>query len=171
MVSITPTEYLCPQCGEMAFYLSNHLTSKDIRRAIQDLIICLSTWEPNDGLLLDLSVKAPSALMNTGIIQDGPSIIVEPKMERTIQCLHYLHDTSLQDLHLTTYNTFYQRPYVLNGFIEPEPKLRKRMPKARAVTSLLLRRQTRHIWKLDEFEELLDLLPEVHDVQYELWRD
>ena len=45
------------------------------------------------------------------------------------------------------------------------------MPKARAVTSLLLRRQTRRQWKSEVLEELLDLLPEVHEFHYEPWRD
>ncbi|KAL8860317.1 MAG: hypothetical protein Q9178_003288 [Gyalolechia marmorata] len=45
------------------------------------------------------------------------------------------------------------------------------MPKARAVTSLILRRQTRHPWKPEALEELLDLLPEVHEIHYEPWRD
>ena len=161
--SITPSECHCPQCGDIAFYYSYHLSSKVIRKAIQDLIICLSTWEPNDGLLLDISVKAPSALMNpSGIIQDGPSIILEPKMERIIQCSHRLHDTSLRGSYLIN------KTFNIN---ELEPQLRQQMPKARVVTSLLLRRQTRHLWKSDVFRELLDLLPEVHDIHYEPWRD
>lgn len=55
--------------------------------------------------------------------------------------------------------------------IESELRLRKKMPKAKAVTSLLLRRQTRHSWKSETLEELLSLLPEVHQIHYEPWRD
>lgn len=163
--SITPSECHCPQCGDIAFHYSYHDSSKVIRKAIQDLIICLSTWEPKDDLILDISVRGLSVLLNhSGIVHYGPSIILEPKMKtkKIIQCSHRLHDTSFRIAYITS------KPFEIN---EIEPQLRQQMPKARVVTSLLLRRQTRHLWKSDVFGELLDLLPEVHDIHHEPWRD
>ena len=163
--SIEPAEYNCPYCGVVGIYNWHQVSSKSIRKAIQDLVIQLSIWEPSGSLLLDISVKAPSGLMQpSSIIQYGPPVISEPKKDTIVQCEHWLHDTSLRDL----------AAYLFHKTIndsEPEPELSQEMPKARAVTSLLLRRQTRHPWKPEAIEELLDLLPEVHEIHYEPWRD
>ena len=165
--SIEPSEQHCPHCGGVGLYNWYHATTKTIRKAIQDLVIELSTWEPSGRLLLDISLKAPSALRHSSsTIQYGPGVILEPKQARIIQCSHWLHDTS----------DYGQAAYLINRSTEvsepePEPKPSQTMPKARAVTSLLLRRQTRRQWKSEVLEELLDLLPEVHEFHYEPWRD
>ena len=52
---------------------------------------------------------------------------------------------------------------------EPEPELV--ILKARAVTRLLLRRQTRHLWRPEVVAELLDLLSSVREIVYEPWRE
>lgn len=163
--SIEPDEYHCPQCGGVGIYNWHHVSPKTIRKVIQDLVIQLSAWEPSGSLLLDISVKAPSGLRHcSSTIQYGPGFISEPKKAKTIQCSHWLHDTSLQGLaadliHKTT------------DVSKPESEPCQEMPKARAVTSLLLRRQTRRPWKSEVLGELLDLLPEVHEIHYEPWRD
>ena len=163
--SIEPSEDHCPHCGGVGIINWQHVSTKTIRKAIQDLVIQLSTWEPSGSLLLDISVKAPSSLRHSSsTIQYGPGVISEPKKAKIIQCSHWLHDTSVQG----------QAAYYLNKMTDvskPEPKLRKKMPKARAVTSLLLRRQTRRPWNSEVLEELLDLLPEVHEIHYEPWRE
>ena len=94
----------------------------------------------------------------------GPFVISEPKKDKIIKCSHWLHDVSLQGpaAYLFKKST---------KVSEPEPEPSQEMPKARAVTSLLLRRQSRHPWKSEALEELLDLLPEVHEIHYEPWRD
>lgn len=163
--SIEPSEYYCPHCGGLGIYGWHQVPTKTTRKAIQDLVIQLSTWEPSGSLLLDISVKAPSALRHSSsTIQYGPGVISEPKKAKIIQCSHWLHDTSIQGL----------AAYLLNKTTDvskPEPGPSHKMPKARAVTSLLLRRQTRRPWKSEVLEELLDLLPEVHEIHYEPWRD
>ena len=164
--SIEPPEYNCPHCGGVGIYNWHQVPSKSIRKAIQDLVIQLSTWEPSGSLLLDISVKAPSSLMHSSsIIQYGPPVVSEPKKDRIIQCSHWIHDKNFLDaaVYFLNRTTNFSEP-------EPEPELSQEMPKARAVTSLLLRRQTRHPWKSEAIEELLDLLPEVHQVHYEPWR-
>ena len=162
-LSITPSECHCPQCGGIAFHYSYRDSSKVIRKAIQDLIICLSTWEPKGDLILDISVRGLSVLLNhAGIVHYGPSIIQEPNVKKINQCPHRLHDPNFRMAYITT------KRFEIN---EIEPQLRQQMPKARVVTSLLLRRQTRHLWKSNVFGELLYLLPEVHDIHYEPWRD
>ena len=165
--SIEPTEHYCLHCGNVGIPNWRAVSTKTIRKAIQDLVIQLSTWEPScSGLVLDISVKAPSALRHSSsTIQYGPGNISEPKKaEKSVQCAHWVHDTSVQG------PVAYLNNKTTNGS-KPEPKLRKKMPKARAVTSLLLRRQTRRPWKSEVLEELLDLLPEVHEIHYEPWRD
>ena len=54
-------------------YNWRQVSSKTIRKLIQDLVIQLSIWEPSGSLLLAISVKAPSAVMHSScIIQYGP---------------------------------------------------------------------------------------------------
>lgn len=163
--SIEPSESHCPNCGGVGSYNWRPVSSRTTRKVIQDLIIQLSIWEPSGSLLLDISVKAPSALMHSSsFIQYGPPVISEPKKNKIIQCSHWFHDTSLQSL-----NAYLSTK--ITNMSEPEPELSQEMPKARAVTSLLLRRQTRHPWRSETLEELLDLLPEVREIHYEPWRD
>lgn len=168
--SIEPSEYHCPHCGGEGICDWHQVPTKTIRKAIQDLVIQLSTWEPSGSLILDISVKAPSALRHSSsTIQYGPGVISElyqgPKKAKIIQCSHWLHDiTSVQG----------PAGYLFNKTTDvskPEPEPSQGMPKTRAVTSLLLRRQTRRLWKSEVLEELLDLLPEVHEIHYEPWRD
>ena len=168
-LSIEPSEYhypyQCPHCGGVAANNWHHVPSKTIRKAIQDLVIQFSRWEPSGSLLLDISVKAPSGLMHSSsFMQYGPPVIPEPKKDKVIQCSHWLHDRNLQEVAASL------TPRTTN-VSEPEPKPSRKIPKARAVTSLLLRRQTRRLWKSEALEELLELLPEVHEIQYEPWRD
>lgn len=95
--SIEPAEYHCPHCGGEGIPSWHQVSTKIIRKAIQDLIIQLSTWEPSGSLLLDISVKAPSALRHSSsTIQYGPGLVSEPKKANIIQCSHWLHDTSFQ---------------------------------------------------------------------------
>lgn len=163
--SIEPSERHCPHCGGVGFNSWHQASSKTIRKAIQDLVIQLSRWEPSGSLLLDISVKAPSGLMHSSsIIQYGPPFISEPKKDKIIQCSYWLHDTERGPAEYLFNKTNVSEP-------EPQPEPSQDMPKARAVTSLLLRRQTRHPWKSEALEELLDLLPEVHEIHYEPWRD
>ncbi len=162
--SIEPSEYLCPDCGGVAFDQLHRVSSITIRKAIQDLVIRLSRWEPRGSLSLDISVKAPSAVMHSStIIQYGPPVISEPK-NKIVRCSYWLHDTKTSAPFAYLFN---KRRKVR----EPKVKPSHEMPKARAVTSLLLRRQTRYPWKLEVFEEILDLLPEVREIHYEPWRD
>ena len=161
--SIEPSEFLCPRCDGARIPNWHQLPTETISRAIQDLVIQLSTWEPNGSLLLDISVKAPSGLMHSSsTIQYGSDLISDPKKAKTIQCSNLLHDTDFWLAGL-------RRKITNVDKLEPVPS--QKMPKARAVTSLLLRRQTRRPWKSEELVELLDLLPEVHEIHYEPWRD
>lgn len=163
--SIEPSEYHCPHCGGVGNHSWHQVPTKTIRKAIQDLVIQLSTWEPSASLLLDISVRAPSALRHSSItIQYGPGVISELKKAKTIKCPNWIHDISLQDAYFINKTTDFGKP-------EPEPEPSQKMPKARAVTGLLLRRHTRCSWKSELLEELLDLLPEVHEIHYEPWRD
>ena len=162
--SIEPSEYHCPDCGGVV-YNWNQVPTKTIRKAIQDLVIHLSTWEPSDSLLLDISVKAPGVLMHpSSTIQYGPGVISEPNKAKIIQCSHWLHHTSI-------YGPLAYPLSRTTNVSKPEPKPSHKVPKARAITSLLLRRQTRRPWRSEVLEELLDLLPEVHEIHYEPWRD
>ena len=163
--SIEPSEHHCPDCGGPGIPNWLQAPTKIIRKAIQDLVIQMSTWEPRGSLLLDISVKAPNALRHSSsTIQYGPGVISEPKKAKIIQCSHWVHDTVYQDpvAYLLGITTDDRK-------LEPEPS--QDTPKARAVTSLLLRRQTRQLWKSEVLEELLDLLPEAHEIHYEPWRD
>ena len=163
--SIEPSDYRCPHCGGAAILNWYPTSPQTIRKAIQDLIIQLSAWKPSGSLLLDISVQAPSGLRHSSsTIQYGPGFLSEPKKAKSIRCSHWLHGTLEREI----------AGYFLNritGITKPEPELRQNMPKARAVTSLHLGRQTRRQWKSETLEELVDLLPEVREIHYEPWRD
>ena len=155
----------CLHCGGVLVYNWRQVSSKSIRKAIQDLVIQLSRWEPSGSLLLDISVKALSRLMHSSsIMQYGPPVVSEPKKDKIIESSHRLHDTRFQDMAAYVFKK-------ITNVREPKPEPSQKLPKARAVTSLLLRRQTRHHWKSEALEELLDLLPEIQEIHYEPWRD
>ena len=163
--SIEPSEHQCPHCGAVEIPNWHQVSTKVIRKAIQDLVIQLSTWEPSGSLVLDISVKAPNALRHSSsTVQYGPDVISEPKKAKIIACPHLRDHAPLRD---SIWHLYY-RPA---NFSEPKPKPSRKIPKARVVTSLLLRRQTRRPWQSEVLEELLDLLPEVHEIHYEPWRD
>ena len=129
-----------------------------IRKAIRDFVSQLSRWEPSDGLVLDISVKSPRPWCSS-TTQYEPGFISEPK--KTNQCSHWLHDPNLYDAGM----------YWINRTTNvPEFELGQETPKARAVTSLLLRRQTRRPWMSEVLEELVNLLPKVQEVYYEPWK-
>ena len=156
--SIEPSEYYCPWCGVEGIYDQHQVPPKIIKKAIQDLVIQLSTWEPSDGLVLDISVKTPRA-WSSSTTQYGPAFISEPK--KANQCSHWLHDPNLHDAAM----------YLIDRTTSvPETELGQEIPKARAVTSLLLRRQTRRPWKSEVLEELVNLLPKVQEIYYEPWK-
>ena len=162
-LSIEPLE--CPDCGGEGIFKWRQVSASTMVKAIEDLVILLSTWEPSGSLSLDISVKAPSAAKHSSrTSQYGPGVISEPKKAKRIQCSPWSHDASVQGPAMFLFDT-------RADFSKPEPRLRKKMPKARAVTSLLLRRQTRRFWTSKVLEDLLDLLPEVHEFHYEPWRD
>ena len=167
--SIEPSEndypYSCPRCGGLGVYNCRQVSSKTIGKAVQDLVVQLSIWEPSGSLTLDISVKAPSGIMRSrSIIQYGPPVILEPTQDEIIQCSHLIHDRNLQGPATTLFDSN-------TKFSEPELKPSEEMPKARAVTKVLLRRQTRRLWKSEILQDLVGLLPEVHEVHYEPWRD
>ena len=172
-LSIEPFEYGSPDCGGLAIDNWHQASTETVRNAIQNLVTQLSRWEPSGSLILDISVRAPSALRHSsGTTQYGPAVISEPcqrpEKAKPIQCSHWLHDSGLQDVTAYVFprSTEFRKPKR-----EPKPKPRHKMPKARAVTSLLLRQQTRRPWEPEVLEELLDLFPEVHEIHYEPWRD
>lgn len=160
--SIEPDESECWECGPAKIHNWRLVSTRPVRKAIRDLVKHLSVWEPRGSLLLDISVRAPSSLMDfCGIMQYGPCVIPELKKTEIIQCSDWRH-----------YRGSYRRP--VSGSLELLPKLRrKRKPKVTAVTSLLLSRQSHYIWESEALEETLDLFPEVHEIQYEpyhFWR-
>lgn len=103
--SIEPDPFPCPHCGGVKVNNLHHVSSKTIRKAIQDLVIQLSIWESSGSLLLDISVKAPSGLMHSSsTIQYGPPVISERKKDKIIQCSHLLEASAA--------NLFNQTPKV-----------------------------------------------------------
>ena len=165
--SIEPSEHHCPDCGGEGIPNWQDAPTKTIRNAIQDIVTQLSTWEPRGGLLLDISVKAPNGLgYSSRTIEYGSDVISEPKKAKKIHCLNSIHVTKFQVPagYLLSMATDAMKP-------EPEREPSKDTPKAKAVTSLLLRRQTRQILQSKVLEELLDLLPAVREIHYESWRD
>ena len=158
--SIEPSDYYCPWCGVEGLYNQHQVPIKIIRKAIRDLVTQLSRWEPGNALVLDISIKAPRAWSSNNI-QYGLGFGSESKKAKVIQCSHWVHDPNLQDGAALAMD-------ILTNI--PDPDLSQEIPKARAVTSLLLRRHSRRPWKPEVLEELFRLLPEVHEISYEPWK-
>ena len=158
--SIEPSDYYCPRCGVEGLYDQHRVPAKIVRKAIRDLVLQLSIWEPSNGLVLDISIKTPRAWSSSNV-QYGLGFVSAPKKAKIIQCSHWVHDPNLQDGAALAMNLLTK---------VPDPDLSHEIPKARAVTSLLLRRQTRRPWKTEVIEELLNLLPAVHEIFYEPWK-
>lgn len=98
--SIEPSEHHCPHCGGVGIYNWHHVPTKTIRKAIQDLVIQLSTWQPSGSLLLDISVKAPSALRHSSsTIHYGPD---DPPIQVRLETRYYRHEFLLK---FCSYNT------------------------------------------------------------------
>lgn len=162
---IGTSEYYCLHCGGVDIPSWHQVPTEIIRKTIQDLVIQLSTWEPRGSLVLDVSVEAPSGLRHSSnLIQYGPGVISEPKKAETFQCSNRTHQATFRE-------RVAYKLHKLAKYGKPKLSSSKRMPKARAVTSLLLRRQIRRPWTSEILQELQDLLPEVHEIHYEPWRD
>ena len=79
--SIEPSDNYCPWCGVEGIHDQHQVPAKIIWKAIQGLLIQLSTWESSDGLVLDISVDTPRA-WSSSTTQYGPGLF--PNRRRPI---------------------------------------------------------------------------------------
>lgn len=129
----------------------------------------LSSWEPTENLLLDISIHSPSdSRHRVKEIYLASDAFSEPDDKLGAISPHDPHphqgwvDGQLRS-HLYV--------DILFEYIEmAESSFWKELPKVEAVTSLLLRRQTRHRWAASALYELIDHLPRLQEIYYEPWR-
>ena len=164
-------EYDCPQCNIFDESDDWHESNmKIIEKSIRELFLILSTWEPSGNLTLDISVYSKSDTKHYfKYLHIGSDAIPESDNDR--KALN-MHDPD----HGWTNGELVSLPSdgsILRLYEDIEIALDfwQELPEVPVVTSLLLRRQTRRRWEARTLEKLFKLLPRLHLVFYEPWRE
>lgn len=161
-----------------------------IATALRDLFSALSAWEPQGDLLLDISLYSPSDseywFKELTYVPDIPSLeecdrslcdLVKAKRARIVDDKE--HGWTRAPPRIAIHSAFHAlsaRPpqafSVLGwgGLAEGYKIWWDRLPKAPAVTGLLLRQQNRRHWHPMSVLLMRRCLPRVRDLHYEPWR-
>lgn len=163
-------EYDCSMCDQMDTDERVECNMAIITRVMIELFSVLSKWEPAGNLSLDIGVYSLSDLTHyykkLYLASDAFS---EPDDE---QLATNPHDPR----HGWIEGQLVSRPPILSlerlfEDIEMAGSFWEELPKVEAVTSLLLRRQTRRRWAGPGLEQLLDHFPKLQEIYYEPWRE
>lgn len=164
---------------------SYFLSQKDLGRvtkAIQTLFTELGKWEPSGKLLLDISIHSPSdsdhLLKYLAFPPDIPSNEclglrnVDHLVDDAGYCWNDWSAAGKADkLIRKTLSSIYpdDSPPSADA-LEREFEWWGHLPQVPAITSLLLRQQTRRRWLLSTLEEMLSHFPRLQEVVYEPWK-
>lgn len=136
-------EYDCSLC-EIEKSSSWHKSNTAIvKKAIWDFSFVLSTWEPTGSLLLDISVHSPSDSRHRFKgLHFEPDAVPESDHEQETTYIHNPRHRCYNEKHVSLQP---ERRSINRLFedIELELDFWEKLPKIRAVTGVLLRRQTR----------------------------
>ncbi|RFU78610.1 hypothetical protein TARUN_3580 [Trichoderma arundinaceum] len=167
-------EYDCPDCKSSPEPIWMERNMDIIRSAIHDALEILSTWEAAGELCLDISVHSPSDSRHYfKDVHFGPDVV--PASGSLLNSSDF-HDPT----HgwLNSRRTFPRRSILrqclerLGGFnITPDLDFFQQLPPVGAITSLLLRRQTRYSWGTELVEELVKHLPRLQAIHLEPWKE
>ncbi|KAG6356206.1 hypothetical protein INS49_015593 [Diaporthe citri] len=151
--------------------------------ALYDLFLALSAWEPHGELLLDISIYSPSDseywFKELTFVPDFPS---SEECDRALCGTVKARRARIDDdeEHGWTgappriaVSAAFDLLMIGESFEDSRPQMNwwERLPGAPAVTGLLLRQQNRRRWNPLSVSRMLESLPRVREVHYELWRE
>lgn len=179
-------EYDCASALESVHMLT-HNDENTFASGFQTLFSTLSTWGPDSGILLDISVYSPSDLKHWAqYLPLSPDI---PPNERgrdqdTLQPLlpserHYKNDwtTGSEECECHLVSTLEEKfgmignPESRFDAHEREELWWQGLPLVPAIAGLLLRQQTRRQWYPFTLANICSRLPRLNEIYYEPWLD
>lgn len=164
-------EYDCSECEkyETAKYAEGiTIYVKDVMRKA---LFILSTWKARGSLTLDISVHSPSDskhwFANSYYGSDAvPTSEVKHCLSNVQNSWHgWIDGQRIAPLPEKSVDRLFVE------MIEFEEDFWRGLPNVTAVTSLLLRRQTRRRWTPKNIYKLLGRLPNLQELHYEPWRN
>jgi hypothetical protein len=166
-LNIELPRYACPTCQRNATLSSRGSTI--FRKAIKRLFSILNTWKPTDRLILELSASSPSDsehwfknyCFGSGH-EDSGGWNQHEKAIRWHDPKHGWVDG--QQVKAP------DAPSILRLFSPLCLNVPQNLPEVHAVTGFLIRRQLRHELFPKVLEALLEKLPRLESIVYELWR-
>jgi hypothetical protein len=160
--------YDCSQCEEAETDLWHENNTQIISNTIRDFFSILASWKPDGRLLLDIGAYSLSdSEHHFKYLQLGSNSTSDSNelSAPTHDPVHgWSHGTQTN---LPPKNSIYR----LFEDIEMDDNYWDNMPEVTAVTSLLLRRQTRRRWEPWSLARLIQLLPRLDEIHYEPWRE
>lgn len=180
-------EYDCTLCSPGDLEMMG-ISNKDnilITTAFEYLFSTLSTWEPNNNLLLDISVHSPSDSEHwfkyLTFWPDSPSghcglslcneqsILVKPDDHQHSWIAGSQKSTPSRDgIHKVFDEIMGEGPFDND---EKEDQWWQQLPLVPAVTGVLLRQQSRRRWKPTALAQMFSSLPRLQEIYYEPWRE
>lgn len=160
-------EYDCSECnncigpGTEARHDDN---TEIIEDSIRSVFRTLSNWKPKNGLTLDIGIHSPSDSKHY-----FKNIYFESNVMPTYGSFHDPRHNWVDGMQVSLPSA--EALYRLFEDIELDSEFWQEVPEVTAVTSLVLRRQTRYRWEPGTLGKLLDHLPNLQELNYEPWRE
>jgi hypothetical protein len=177
-------KYHCPSCGLLESGLCIADNNARIATAIHHLFDILSRWSKDSdwGVALEISAYSPSDTKHAfndryyraAISEIYSKPIDEYQISRYNDCLGYTYaDKSWVWSNSWRPNTWKPNPKsILRLFgYSCNPVFTRPLPKVDAVTSFLVRRQSRHRIGAKLLGQVLDCFPKLEYMNFELWRE
>lgn len=175
-------EYDCTRCASQVMQGMIDDDSSIITTAVEDLCSSLSTWEPHGALVLDISVHSPSDSKHwfkyLTFVPDVPSAecgrILEQAMLADVDDHRhgwingFRYDPPMVAIDEVFDDIMCTAPFDSDG---QELLWWQQLPLIPAVTSVLLRQQTRRRWKPWALAQMFSRFPRLQEIHYEPWRE
>ena len=180
-------EYNCTECESHdpdLLYQSN-ADNGLITAAFQDLFSTLSVWEPGGSLLLDISVYSPSdsehwfkyLTFEPDVASDMCGRDQDAEQSMLVKASDHHHGWVAGRRNVIHPPAAIEKIFgeimggALFGSEEEEGQWWQQLPLVPAVTSVLLRQQTRRRWKPAALTHMFARLPGLPEIHYEPWRE
>ncbi|KAL2066345.1 hypothetical protein VTL71DRAFT_2416 [Oculimacula yallundae] len=165
-------EYDCTGCEpkDPELWGLSHTENVMITAAFHDLFSALSLWEPVDGtLLLDISVYSRSDSEHCfKYLTFEPDLTLDMRWQGPSVKQSMVVKSTTDHRHGVFQEIMGEGPF---DDEEEEGQWWQQLPLVPAVTSVLLRRQTRRRWKPAALAHMFSRLPGLQEIHYEPWRE
>lgn len=174
-------QYDCTMCvpDRQTWGLSNR-ENTFIKDAVSTLFETLSQWEANGELMLDISIYSPSDpehwFKYLDFVPDVPPGEITPPLDYDAphDPIHGWVDGGQGKVpHMNAIEKVFDEIMCEGPFDEEEAEMEwwRNLPLVPAVTSILLRQQTRRRWKPTALANMLPRFPNLREISYEPWRE